>query len=469
MKKELLRIYNLSTVGREKEQLTGVSFCLFEGECIGLIGLSKSGKNTLIEILKGKDKRYLGRCYLHHEKVHDFEAMQEELYLINNRNYIIGDWSVAEYLGLLEEKTIFGVYNKKNMVRRVQEILKEYQIHLDAKSEIRKLSELDKRILDLVKACYKKKKIVIIEDEFEGCSESDILNFRVVMEKFKSYGISFILNSNSNMVSTLLPDKLLILRKSYLVKKYNQNYINGMEELESFMLGTNASNRKKHLDAQQKIINGHNEISVEVNRMRLYTGEEFKFRFQKGKIYSILTLDIRKKRELFEYLSGRKENRDMVIWVDGKYKNFKSLFDFLDCRIVASANLGDQSELMPKMSVGENLLIPSIWKLSTLQYMFSSKGIHRMLEHEFADNPRMIQDNMDALDTNDLIRLILERWLIYKPKVLILLEPFYNCDIYGVSLVKSYIKKFASIGTSVIIVKSREEYIEEISDEIIRI
>jgi len=73
------------------------------------------------------------------------------------------------------------------------------------------------------------------------------------------------------------------------------------------------------------------------------------------------------------------------------------------------------------------------------------------------------------MNSNDYIALTLERWYIYKPKVLILLEPFANCDIYEVSLVKAYMKRFLEIGTSVIVVKSRNEYVTDISDRIIEI
>ena len=70
---------------------------------------------------------------------------------------------------------------------------------------------------------------------------------------------------------------------------------------------------------------------------------------------------------------------------------------------------------------------------------------------------------------NVLIGITLERWSIYNPRVLVLFEPFALCDIKGTQIVKDYIKKFAARGISVIIVKTREEYVEDISDQIIRI
>ena len=75
----------------------------------------------------------------------------------------------------------------------------------------------------------------------------------------------------------------------------------------------------------------------------------------------------------------------------------------------------------------------------------------------------------DSLGVNDIINITLERWYIYNPKVLILFEPFARCDLMGVSIVKSYIKKFANRGSAVIIIKSREEYVEDISDQIISV
>lgn len=73
------------------------------------------------------------------------------------------------------------------------------------------------------------------------------------------------------------------------------------------------------------------------------------------------------------------------------------------------------------------------------------------------------------LRVNERIRMTLERWYIFNPIVLILFEPFALCDVNGVDIVKKYVKKFANKGTTVIIVNTREEYVEDISDRIVHI
>ena len=84
------------------------------------------------------------------------------------------------------------------------------------------------------------------------------------------------------------------------------------------------------------------------------------------------------------------------------------------------------------------------------------------LENEYGE---ILKDD----ETNLRIQVMMERWFIFKPKVIVLLEPFLHCDVYGVSIIKSYIKKFSDIGTAVIIVKAREKDIMDISEKIIKI
>ena len=132
-------------------------------------------------------------------------------------------------------------------------------------------------------------------------------------------------------------------------------------------------------------------------------------------------------------------------------------------------HMGSEEEVFAGMSAGENLLIPSLRKISSLEYIANSSKIPRMLGEKLGQAEVAPDAAADSLGVNDIINITLERWYIYNPKVLILFEPFARCDLMGVSIVKSYIKKFANRGSAVIIIKSREEYVEDISDQIISV
>lgn len=72
-------------------------------------------------------------------------------------------------------------------------------------------------------------------------------------------------------------------------------------------------------------------------------------------------------------------------------------------------------------------MIPSLEKISSLDYITAQKGIRKMTLANMLGSLETVKAG--SLRIHELIQLTLERWLIFNPKVLILLEPFALCDI----------------------------------------
>lgn len=466
MKKDILRIQNLNVVYNSSVKLMDVSLCLMAGESAGVLGLVNSGKNLLVDILCGNQGNYHGIFYVNGERVIHMEDIHKYVYKINISNFLIENWSVAEYIFLLSESSFF--YRRKNLVEKANLLIKKLGLDLDASKELKSLTELEKRLVDLVKAYSKETKILVIEDNFEGCTSFEIMQFKNALNKIMNDKMTAIINSYSDQVLKILSDKYIIFKKGRIVKKCNKDYIRDNNHLEKFLLGTAFTSRKMDLDNYKNEHNLTKDVVYSVKKMVLKKGER-QFDFYKGEVVSLLVLDVKEKKHIFDMLSGREIDKHMEIYLDRAQCNLNDMTDFVKHKIVSIANLGGRDELLPEMSAGDNLLIPSLNKISSLQYIFSRHKIIRLLENEVKENVMESNDIIRDMSTNDYIVLLLERWYIYKPKVLILFEPFVHCDIFSVSLVKSYIKKFTGLGTTVILVKSRKEYSEDISDRIIHI
>jgi len=139
------------------------------------------------------------------------------------------------------------------------------------------------------------------------------------------------------------------------------------------------------------------------------------------------------------------------VLLEGKPISYNKVEDYVRNRIVSVANLGCTDELLTRMSAGENLVMQSFHKIPAPQYFMCSHMLGRVLNDQLEFGPFPSDGNLRQMEINDYIVLVLERWYIYRPKVLVLFEPFAHCDLYGVSLIQSYIKKFTAIGTTVII------------------
>lgn len=467
MKKEILRINNLNLEYSTVDKLVNNSICLLGGECVGFLGLQNSGKNLLVDIICGKHEISKYSYYIDGVRHIHTGDLKDYVYKITASNYIIDDWTVAEYLFLVEN--ISPTVNRNKLNEKATTLIQEFGIYLNADKIIKKLTELEKRAVDLLKAYSRKTKIIVIEDEFEGCSTQDIQQFKLLLNQILNHDMAVVINSHSDNVSFIMSDKYLIFKDGYIIKKCRKSYIEDFNHLETLLLGSDRQSYKQSRGICAKETISDEKIVMSVRNISLSQYKKIHLDFYEGEVVTLIALDVKTKTHIFELLSGRYIDKAMKVEIDGKPCISKDISDFVRNRITSIGDMGGESELLLNMSVGDNLYIPSLKKIPISQHVIMENRVVRMLENQFTKNKSIKQENLKYMTVNDYIALLLERWFIFKPKVLILFEPFTRCDLYGISLIKIYLRKFTEIGTTVIIIKSREENALEISDRIISI
>ena len=82
--------------------------------------------------------------------------------------------------------------------------------------------------------------------------------------------------------------------------------------------------------------------------------------------------------------------------------------------------MGGWEEIFTKMSVEENLLLPSLRKISSLDYISYSGGMEKTGGGNMERDEREQHIQAGSLEINDVISMTLERWYIYNPRVIIL-------------------------------------------------
>ena len=471
MKKEILRINNLNYRHSPTRFLENISFCALAGECIGFVGLTYSGKNLLSHFLCGDFDDNPGGQDIRvcDKRIFDKKELKEAVYRISASNYVIDDWSVAEYIGLVDANWFRMIWKKRTLEEKAAAYFDELDIPFDVSRKLKELSELEKRIVDLVKAKMHGAKILLIEDEFEGMREESICKFRNVMKRLILSDMTVIVNTNSDTILSILPDKYIIFKKGHIVKKCKREYIRNSEHLEQFLLDNSSVAEDTEAKTYERDYVRMQNTVYRLCSFRRKDGKKETLDFSRGEVVSLLVLDSKEKERLFLLLSGRMEEENTWCILENKALEGMRFSEFVKQKVVSVMHLGSEEEVFTHMSAGENLLLPSLRKVSSLEYIMSARKMSLMLEENIKKETLDTDMTAGNLEINDLISITLERWYIYNPKVLVLLEPFALCDITGVSIVKDYIKKFAARGTAVIIIKSREEYVENISNRMINI
>ena len=309
-------------------------------------------------------------------------------------------------------------------------------------------------------------RIVIIEDEFEGMSYDEIRMFARIIHRLVKERIGVIVNSHSNFVLTTLSDKYIIFSEGRIVKKCKNINNDSEAQLYQFLQeGQVEKETEKYLyDKDQSEID---DFWYCVKNLELRKRETAEFNINKGEIVTIISHDKIQKDKIFRALSGREKIGNTLYIINGKTYSRMDYYKLAEERIVSVKVLGSLEELFKRMSVEENLLLPSLKKFSTFDYIGFSKKIRDIIMLEMKQDTSHKGMWIKDLKINELVELTLARWYVLNPKVIVLLEPFGLCDVNGVKIVKRYLKKFSSKGTAVIVISARSEYMEGISDRII--
>ncbi len=463
MKKSVLRVRNLNMQFNPTVTLRDISFDIPEGECVAFLGLANSGKDVVLQIISGNAWISHGKIAVDERVVVSAEELREKAFVIQDINYAIEGWTVAEYIGLTNKKFAPRLFLNKTLAEETRALFSDLAIEIDPEVKLGSLSELKKRTVDLAKAYLLGKKIIIIRDEFEGCTTEDIVQFKKNMTRLLNTGLVAIVDCHSENVVTILADSYVVFREGRIAKKVRDFDDTVSRVTDMFLPNETFAGGKASKAAGEDIVYALRGVELS-NKTRL------DFDFPRGSVTSLVTLNREDKSDLFGLLSGREIHRETVFFLDGKRCAFSSLHDFVNSRIVSASRIGKIDELFPYMSSGENMLLPSIKKVSFLDYVFSGSRMPRSVVNQ-SSWERETQEDADLLenDTNGLIRVALERWRIMRPKVIVLLEPFMFCDTQGVSIIKRYVKEYTQNGASVIIIKSRKENAEEISDTILNL
>lgn len=466
MRRELLKINNLNCTHTQEGKLDNISLFILEGECVGFLGLSYSGKDLLAKILSGNVERgFSGHIHIAgSDKQQD--RFKRYIYKICPANYLIGDWTVAEYLCLVESKKHRLYLRRTELENEAEEYLEKLNLKIQVTKKLKQLSEIEKRIVDFAKACYRGAKIVIIEDEFEGMSYDEIRMFARIIHRLVKERIGVIVNSHSNFVLTTLSDKYIIFSEGRIVKKCKN--INNDSEAQLYQFLQEGQVEKE----TEKYLYYKDQSEIDdfwycVKNLELRKRETAEFNINKGEIVTIISHDKIQKDKIFRALSGREKIGNTLYIINGKTYSRMDYYKLAEERIVSVKVLGSLEELFKRMSVEENLLLPSLKKFSTFDYIGFSKKIRDIIMLEMKQDTSHKGMWIKDLKINELVELTLARWYVLNPKVIVLLEPFGLCDVNGVKIVKRYLKKFSSKGTAVIVISARSEYMEGISDRII--
>ena len=470
MMKILFQVKNLSLKKESMGKLYNASISFFGGMIYSLAGLDYSGRDIFLKIIKGNidEKKYEGVFFVDNKLLNSAKKIKEYIYIFSLQNKIIDDWTVAEYIYLREGKWFLSKNNLRNMIKRIEVVLGDFGLDISGSKKVGELGVLTRYQIEFIRAIILNKKIIIIDDEFTNMKYEYIELFSKWLKTNMKEDMTIILNTYSQIASYKCSDIFVCFKKGCIVKVCRKDSIEGIDKLYNFIVGSTMNEKISSLSSVYTYNRLHSNDEVYSVSGNFFGKNIETYSFSKGKVYSFIIEDHNNRYRFFEAISGA-DNKDKKYFIERYYQEVIHVQDLIVKKIISVDGIGERDFLAENMSIEDNLLFPSLNKISNLNYLINQYELKRVIFEELKYKDINKSDLVSELDVNQKICVSLERWLIFRPKVFIIFEPFIYCDNYGLSLIKNYLKKFAKAGTTVIVIKSRTEYMEDISDEIISI
>lgn len=463
-----MKVNNLNIKEEQYGKLNHVSFFVKAGHVAALLGLDCGGPELIVQLLLGKlpVNWKQEQVYYNGVAVTDYDQISSLIYHYKEGNEALKNWTVAEYVFSDQSMVLLLKSTLKKMNDTLQPVFFEYQINVDPMRKMGSLTELERRKVEMIRACLKGAKVLLLEDECEGMSSDEISDYARFLHRITDENMCVILLSHMESVFQTLADDIIVFRKGRVVKKAFD--INGKIAFDwkKYLLGNTMIQRKSTFDSYVRTIGDDRDIVYKVFHIN-FCAKKIDLDFRKGEITTFVILDNKKREQFFLALSGRNAITDTKYVVEDNELTSLKYQDFISHKVISATKLKSQQEIIKQMSIEDNLFIPSSRKLDALQYSLESINVKKSLYQEFAEKFLSGEKMVKDLSPNEVTAMTLERWYIFRPKVMILFDVFVGNDPYGISIIQSYIKKFSNLGAAVILVESSLEYVENISDRIL--
>ncbi len=470
----VLQVHNLRKSFFGVEVLKGVSFSLRPGRSLGLIGENGSAKTTAANIINGLLKPSEGTMLIDRQKYAPNgpgDAMAAGIGFIHQELNLFENLTVAENVSLRAfPKTVGWLpqINRRRMKERARELLAEVGLEIDVDTPLSRLAQGERQLVEIAKALSVDTKIIIFDEPTTSLTAREATRLFDLIARLKNRGIATIYISHILTDVLRLCDEVVILRDGTMVEKVSMDGLTVSHMIES-MLGRPLAD----LFPERSLRTGVAAPMLEVRGLsQPGIVAVLNFAVGVGEIVGIAGLMGSGRSEMARILFGLDPAVGGEVAVDGSVVGERSP------RACMAAGMA----LLTEDRRGDGLLMPAtvlanltLAKAADVVPSSFSVVPEKRLEEdarEIATALRIKAHDLDrqpvrSLSGGNQQKVVLGKWLLRAPKVLILDEPTRGIDVGAKAEIYAQIQKLARNGAAVLIIASEFEELFGICDRIL--
>lgn len=465
---EILRVENLTKVFVGVRALDDVTFSVEKGEIHSLIGENGAGKSTLMNCILGSYIPESGSIFFDGIKTNfknPADALKAGVSMIHQEMSLVQTMTVAEniWLGRENELSTLGLLNEKKRRAATVELFDSLNIKIDPDCVVRNLSVAYMQLVELARAVSYNPKLLIMDEPTSALAAEEIETMFKIMRQLSSRGIAIIFISHKIDEIFEICNRVTILRDGKTIETRKCSDIS-YDELIRLIVGR---------DVSSMFVKGETSIGDTVfevkNLCRKGVFSDISFDVKAGEIVGFSGLMGAGRSEVMRAVFGVDKYDSGEIILEGEKIKIKSPQSAVKHWIGMVTEDRLRTGIISKLSIIDNSTLAAL-KKALNKIGFVSNKVERSLFSEYS-KPLSVKyasekDLIGTLSGGNQQKVILSRWLMIDPKVLILDEPTRGIDVGSKSDIYALISSIASKGIAIILVSSEMPELLGICDRI---
>ena len=447
--------------------LQDVHLNLKKGEVLALMGENGAGKSTLMNVLCGVHHCDSGDILINGEKVeihNQQDANARGIAMVYQELNPLLYLSIADNIFLNREFRKGGVFlDKRRANLEAQKLLDEFGVKRSATTRMSKLSLAEMQMVEIIKAVSRDASIIIMDEPTSSLTNNEVETLYRTVTKLKANGVSIIFISHRMEDIFALADRVTVMRDSRTVGTCDIGDVDE-KQLISMMVGRELSELfpKMEFPLGEKVLEVKDLCCEGVF-------QNISFDVRRGEILGVAGLVGAGRSEIMQAIFGLRRYQSGEVVLEGKALHNHHPSEAIKNGIVMVSEDRKTYGLVLCRSIGENISLPN------LKY-FSAKGFLQKRRERSADlkiaqqiGVKMSGLNQEAskLSGGNQQKVVLAKWLVQQPKVMILDEPTRGIDVGAKAEIHRLMSQLASQGMAIIMISSEMPEVLGMSDRVL--
>lgn len=469
MEKYLLELNNISKEFPSVKALDNVTVKIRAGTVHALMGENGAGKSTLMKCLFGIYSADSGEILLDGKKVsfkNPKEALENGVAMVHQELNQALKRSVNDNIWLGRYPTALGFITLESKMRKsTKEIFDKLHIDIKPSTIMNDLSVSARQMVEIAKAVSYNAKVIVLDEPTSSLNDKEVEHLFEIIAELKAQGCAIIYISHKMEEIMRISDDITVMRDGKHIATQKASELT-LDKIIKLMVGRELTERFPPKTNQPS----KTALRVENLSGRHSLLSNVSFEVKGGEILGVAGLDGAGRTELLETVFGLRTKSEGKIFLNGKEVKNRNSREAKNNGFAMLTEERRSTGIFGILDITENTVISGLSRYRTAGIFLNEKKMKK--DTDWSIKKMRIKTpsqktKIRTLSGGNQQKVILGRWLLTEPEVLLLDEPTRGIDVGAKYEIYQLIINLAEQGKSVIMVSSEMPELLGVCDRII--